>query len=105
MGVFPDFIQKIPSVDYGIEGLEVHRDKTSTGLVYFVHADRLIPFPKHSHNSQWTIVVSGMCEFTANGKTTVYKAGDVYQIPAGLEHQITLHPGYAEVDYVDGFNG
>ena len=35
------------------------------------------------------------------GKTTTYKAGETYFIPAGLRHQITLCPGYSEVDYVD----
>jgi len=31
--MFPDIIKKVPSRNYGIEGLEVHVDHTSTGTV------------------------------------------------------------------------
>lgn len=101
MSIFPDIIGKIPSREYGIDGLEVHVDHTSMGTVYFVSAAKDVAFPEHSHAAQWTVVVSGECRFTANGTTTVYKQGDTYCIPAGLKHQITLCAGYAEVDYVD----
>lgn len=99
--IFPDIIKNVPLRDYGIEGLEVHVDHTTTGTVYFVNATKEVAFPWHCHAAQWTVVVSGECRFTANGMTTVYKQGDTYFIPAGLEHQITLCAGYAEVDYVD----
>ena len=89
---------------YGIKGLEVHVDHTSTGTVYFVSAEKEVVFPEHSHAAQWTIVVSGSCTFTANGESKVYSAGETYFIPAGLRHQITLHAGYSEVDYVDDPN-
>ena len=101
MTFLPDIITKIPNRDYGIEDLEVHVDHTSTGTVYFVSATKEVPFPEHSHAAQWTIVVSDECRFTANGKTTVYRQGETYFIPAGLKHQLTLCAGYSEVDYVD----
>ena len=99
--MFHNIIKKIPSRDYGIDGLEVHVDHTSTGTVYFVSAEKEVAFPEHSHAAQWTIVVTGSCTFNANGETKVYNAGETYFIPAGLKHQITLHAGYSEVDYVD----
>ena len=99
--MFPDIIKKVPLRDYGIDGLTTHVDHTSTGTVYFVSAEKEIVFPEHAHAAQWTIVVSGSCTFTANGESKVYSAGETYFIPAGLRHQITLHAGYSEVDYVD----
>ena len=99
--MFHEIIKKVPSRDYGIEGLEVHVDHTSTGTVYFVSAEKEVIFPEHSHAAQWTIVVSGSCTFKANGEEKIYKAGETYFIPANLKHQITLHAGYSEVDYVD----
>ncbi len=98
---FADIIDHVPRRDYGIDGLTVHVDHTSTGTVYFVSAEKEVPFPEHAHAAQWTVVVTGECRFTAEGKTTTYKAGETYFIPAGLRHQITLCPGYSEVDYVD----
>lgn len=73
----------------------------TTDTVYFASATKEVVFPEHSHAAQWTIVVSGSCTFTANGESKVYSAGETYFIPAGLRHQITLHAGYSEVDYVD----
>ena len=99
--MFPDIVKKMPSRDYGIDGLEVYVDHTSTGTIYFVSAKKEIVFPKHSHAAQWAVVVSGQCKFTANGETKIYKQGDTYFIPANLEHQITLGAGYSEIDYVD----
>ena len=98
---FHEIINKVPNRDYGVPGLTVHVDHTSTGTVYFVSAEQDVPFPAHKHAAQWTVVVSGECVFTAEGKSTTYKKGDTYFIPAGLEHQITLKAGYSEVDYVD----
>ena len=103
-GNVPRHNKKIPSRDYGIDGLAVRVDPTSTGTVYFVSASKEVVFPEHAHAAQWTIVVSGSCTFTADGKTTTYRAGETYFIPAGLKHQITLHAGYSEVDYVDDPN-
>ncbi len=102
--VFADIIKKVPIRDYGIDGLEVHVDHTSTGTVYFVSADKEVAFPEHSHAAQWTVVVSGECRFTAGDRSITYRKGDTYFIPAGLKHQITLCAGYAEVDYVDDPN-
>lgn len=101
---FHDIIGKVPTRDYGIEGLTVHVDHTSTGTVYFVSSEKEVPFPEHSHAAQWTVVISGKCFFTANGETKTFEQGDTYFIPAGLKHQITLCPGYSEVDYVDDPN-
>ena len=102
--IFPGIIGKVPVRDYGIDGLNVHVDHTSTGTVYFVSADKETPFPEHSHAEQWTIVVSGECRVTMNGETKIYRKGDTYRLPANVPHQITLGAGYAEVDYVDDPN-
>ena len=96
---FPDFVSKLPVRDYGIEGLIVHADKGEFGETYFVYAHREIVFPEHAHGEQWSVVIQGKCDFTADGKTCTYKKGDRYRIPAGMTHQITLHAGYAELDY------
>lgn len=90
---------RLPKMDYGIEGLIVHADKGESGDTYFVYAEREIPFPEDAHGEQWTVMIQGRCDFTAGGKTCAYEKGDTYRIPAGIPHQITLHPGYAEMDY------
>ena len=102
--MFPAIIRKVPLRDYGIDGLEVRVDHTSTGTVYFVKAEKEVVFPRHSHAEQWTIVVSGECRLSMGGEVKTYRAGETYLIPAGAPHQITLGAGYSEVDYVDDPN-
>lgn len=99
--MFPDIISRIPARDYGLDGLTVHADHTSTGTVYFVSTTKAVPFPTHAHAEQWSIVVSGECRLTIDGETKTYRAGDTYRIQANVPHQITLGANYAEVDYVD----
>ena len=102
--LFTQIIKEIPSVNYGISGLEVHRSHTKEGTIYFVSAHAEVEFPIHSHAEQWTVVLSGECTYSANGKITDYKKGDTYTIPSDTPHQITLHKGYSEVDYVNDPN-
>ncbi len=70
MSVFPEIIRHVPQRDYGIEGLTVRVDHTSTGTVYFVSAEKEVHFPEHAHAEQWTIVVSGKCLLTMDGETS-----------------------------------
>lgn len=55
MSVFPEIIRHIPQRDYGIEGLTVRVDHTSTGTVYFVSAEKEVHFPEHAHAEQWGV--------------------------------------------------
>lgn len=98
--VFPGIIKKLPKLDFGIPGLTVHSDRTPSGTVWFVSAEREVEFPEHAHGAQWTIVVAGRCRLTFDGQTKEYAKGDTYTIPASVPHRITLFPGYAEVDWV-----
>lgn len=97
---FPGFVERLPLRDYGVDGLTVHVDSSSLGETYFVVAETEVPFPEHAHGAQYTVVVSGSCDYTSGGRTVTYRKGDTYFIPAGTRHQITLHAGYAEMDYV-----
>jgi quercetin dioxygenase-like cupin family protein len=43
--------------------------------------------PRHSHESeQMTCMMSGALKFTMDGSEVVVRAGEVLQIPSGLEH-------------------
>lgn len=41
---FAPFIKKMRSVDYGIDGLEVYREHTPSGTIYFVMARKDVKF-------------------------------------------------------------
>ena len=97
---FPEFVKRLPLRDYGMPGLVVHVDTSALGETFFVVAEKEIVFPEHAHGAQFTMVVNGSCDFTADGWTVTYSKGDSYYIPEGKKHQITLHQGYAEMNYV-----
>ncbi len=45
--------------------------------------------PRHAHeNEQVSFVVSGRLQFDANGRTVIVAAGEVLQIPGGVEHEV-----------------
>ena len=68
------------------------------GLVAFFTFLKDIELPPHSHGAQWGTVVEGQIEFTIGGVTKLYKAGDSYSIPAGVEHGALIKSGTRVID-------
>ncbi len=57
-------------------------------LVAVVDLDPHVHLPMHSHpHEQAGIVLEGEIEFVVAGETQRLKAGDVYVIPGGVEHE------------------
>ena len=73
--LFTQIIKEIPSVNYGISGLEVHRSHTKEGTMYFVAAHEEVEFPTHQHAEQWTIVLSGNALIQQKAKQQYIKRG------------------------------
>lgn len=47
--------------------------------------------PRHSHeNEQVSHVLSGKLKFTINGQDVLLSAGEMLQIPGGLEHEVEV---------------
>lgn len=57
-------------------------------LTAVVDLDPHTELPSHSHpHEQIGIVIIGKIEFVIGGQTKTLKAGDVYVIPGGVEHE------------------
>ncbi len=54
--------------------------------------------PVHAHGAQWGTVVEGEIEFTIGGETRIYRSGDSYSIPAGVEHGAVIKAGTLVID-------
>ena len=72
--------------------------QSDDGLVAFFTFLKDIELPPHSHGAQWGTVVEGQIEFTIGGVTKLYKAGDSYSIPAGVEHGALIKSGTRVID-------
>ena len=97
---YPDFIKAFPSIDvpFPEDVVQTAVVQSEVGLVAFFTFLKDMKLPPHSHGAQWGTVVEGQIEFTIGGATKIYKAGDSYSIPAGVEHGALIKSGTRVID-------
>jgi len=96
---YPDFVRGLPEADLPFEGLRGWLLQSEDGQVLFLEAGVDAEVTEHSHGDQWGIVVDGEMELTIGGETAIYRRGDSYYIPAGVEHGARLFAGFKALDY------
>mgnify|MGYP001138721532 CR=1 FL=1 len=72
--------------------------KSDAGLVAFFTFPKDMELPMYSHGAQWGTAVEGEIELTIGGETKVYRAGDSYSIPAGVEDGAMIKAGTRVID-------
>lgn len=97
---FPGFITAFPGIDVPFPESVVQTSaiQSDAGLVAFFSFLEDLDLPVHSHGAQWGTVVEGEIELTIGGTTKVFKAGDSYSIPAGVEHGARIKAGTQVID-------
>ncbi len=97
---YPDFIKAFPSIDvpFPEDVVQTAAVRSDAGLVMFFTFLKDMVLPPHSHGAQWGTVVEGEIELTIGGATKVYRAGDSYSIPAGVEHGAMIKAGARVID-------
>ncbi len=97
---YPDFITAFPSIDvpFPDDVVQTAVVKSEHGLVAFFTFLKDMELPTHAHGAQWGTVVEGEIELTIGGETKIYKAGDSYSIPAGVEHGALIKAGTRVID-------
>ncbi|SMC12208.1 Cupin domain protein [Roseovarius aestuarii] len=97
---YPDFITAFPSIDvpFPDDVVQTAVVKSEHGLVAFFTFPKDMELPTHAHGAQWGTVVEGEIELTIGGETKIYKAGDSYSIPAGVEHGALIKAGTRVID-------
>ncbi|WP_425416414.1 cupin domain-containing protein [Oricola indica] len=96
----PDFIQTLDAIDLPIdeETVSTNAIQSDKGLmvIFTIHQD--VSLPPHSHRGQWGTVLEGSMELTIGGETRIYRPGDSYNIPSGVEHSARLPAGTKVLD-------
>lgn len=97
---FPDFISAFPSIEvpFPADVVQTAVVRSDAALVVFFSFLKDMDLPPHSHGAQWGTVVEGEIRFTIGGKTRLYKPGDSYFIPAGVEHGARIKSGTRVID-------
>jgi quercetin dioxygenase-like cupin family protein len=97
--IFPDPIKNLPKADIPLKGLTAYLSQSETHQILFMQFEEDIELPKHSHESQWGIVLDGKIDLTVDGVVKTYSKGDRYFIPAGVKHSAKIHAGYADITF------
>ena len=97
---FPDFITTFPgiAVPFPSEVVQTAAVRSDGALVVFFTFLQEMSLPMHSHGAQWGTVVEGEITFTIGGETKIYRPGDSYSIPAGVEHGAVIRAGTRVID-------
>ncbi len=97
---FPAFITAFPSINvpFPEDVVQTAALKSDAGLIAFFTFLKDMELPLHSHGAQWGTVIEGEIEFTIGGETRIYRPGDSYSIPAGVEHGATIKAGTRVID-------
>jgi len=74
-----------------------HLLQAANHQVVFMCFKKDIEVPKHSHESQWGVVLDGEIELTINGERQIYKKGDTYFIPKNVPHSAKIKAGYKDL--------
>ncbi len=97
---YPEFITAFPRIDvpFPEDVVQTAVVKSDAGLVAFFTFLKDMELPAHAHGAQWGTVVEGEIEFTIGGETKIYRPGDSYSIPAGVEHGALIKAGTRVID-------
>lgn len=97
---FPDFIRAFPALDLPLPETAVksHAVRSESGLVVFFEFLEDVALPPHSHLAQWGVLLKGEVTITVAGEARRYGPGEVWDLPAGVEHAVTVSAGSLAID-------
>jgi len=102
--IFPYPIRNLPQADIPLKGVTAYLSQAKDHQIIFMQFDEDIELPKHSHESQWGIVLEGRIDLNMDGELKSYTKGNRYFIPAGVVHFGKIYAGYADITYFNEEN-
>jgi len=97
--IFPKPIVNLPEVEIPFEGTKGYLSQGENDQVIFMEFSKDVDIPKHSHESQWEIIVNGKVDLITGGVKKTYIKGDTFFIPQGVEHSAKVYAGYASIAF------
>jgi quercetin dioxygenase-like cupin family protein len=98
---FPDMIRDFPEIDIPIEGIRGWLLQGKNHQAVFFDIEPVGEMSPHSHCAQWGIMIEGEMSLTIGGETQIYRKGDWYFIPRGVEHSASF---LTRVNVIDVFD-
>jgi len=97
--VFPKPILGLPEADVDIDGAKLYLVNGENQQVVFMEFEKDVELPKHSHESQFEVVLRGKVEYIEDKTKHVYKKGDCFFVPKGKKHSAKIYAGYASIAF------
>jgi quercetin dioxygenase-like cupin family protein len=102
--IFPEPILKLPKALIPLEGVKGYISQAEDNQIVFIEFEKDVIIPKHSHGSQWEIVLNGKADVVINGKKKTYSVGENFFIPANIPHSAKVYAGYASLAFFSDKN-
>lgn len=98
---YPEMIRNLPEIDISFEGIRGWLLQSERQQVVFFDIEPVGKVPPHVHCAQWGIVLEGEMSLTIGDKTEIFRKGDWYFVPEGVEHSATF---LSRVNVIDIFD-
>jgi len=95
--IFPEPISKLPEAEIPFKGIKAYLSQGENHQIIFMEFKKDTDIPKHSHDSQWEIVLEGKVDYWEDGIKYTFKKGDRFYIPKGKKHSAKVYAGYASI--------
>jgi quercetin dioxygenase-like cupin family protein len=94
---FPEFIEKLPEVEFVAPGAQARVIQAPNHQVVFLSMEGDMAIAEHSHEAQWEIPLQGSAEMTIAGRVKVYGPGQPFYVPAGAPHRGKIKGPYTAI--------
>ena len=102
--ILPPEILSLPKVEIPVSGVDGYCLQNDEKQVVFFVFDEGVNFPDHSHCDQRGLVISGEMIMVIGGKSSLYQAGDYYQVPNNVSHRVSFSQKTVLIDMSDAPN-
>ena len=97
--LFPKAITDLPLAEIPLEGVKAYLSQSEGHQILFMQFEKDVHLPEHSHAEQVGFVLEGRIELTLNNEKHLYRKGDRYFIPSGVNHSARIYAGYADITF------
>ncbi len=97
--IFPKIILDLPEADIPLEGAKGYLSQGDNHQIIFLHFEKDVNLPEHSHEDQWEYVLNGKVDLLIDGVKHTYKKGDNFHIAKGVKHSGIIYAGYISIAF------
>jgi quercetin dioxygenase-like cupin family protein len=97
--IFPGPILNLPEADIPLKGIQAYLSQGSGHQIIFMEFSEDVELPRHSHESQFGVVLEGKIDLVIDGVKHTFTKGDRYFIPKGVDHSGKIYSGYADMTF------